>query len=214
MQDKTCGTVREYKLVVLGGGAVGKSSLTIQLVSNHFVSLYDPTIEDSYRMQTEVDGRAALLDILDTAGQEEYLPPLPSDPLTCHSYSALRDQYIRAGQGFLLVYSITSKASFLDIPSLRQQIYRARDVDYDVPIPVILCGNKCDLESERQVATNEGQDLAKSWNQTFFETSALTRLNVETAFHMCVRRIREQCDKVGAEKGKKGKRHGRLCVMK
>ena len=60
----------EYKLVVVGAGGVGKSALTIQLIQNHFVDEYDPTIEDSYRKQVVIDGETCLLDILDTAGQE------------------------------------------------------------------------------------------------------------------------------------------------
>lgn len=68
----------EYKLIVVGGGGVGKSALTIQLIQNHFVDEYDPTIEDSYRKQVTIDEETCLLDILDTAGQEEY--------------SAMRDQ--------------------------------------------------------------------------------------------------------------------------
>ncbi|VDM57379.1 unnamed protein product [Angiostrongylus costaricensis] len=74
----------EYKLVVVGDGGVGKSALTIQLIQNHFVEEYDPTIEDSYRKQVVIDGETCLLDILDTAGQEEY--------------SAMRDQYMRTGE--------------------------------------------------------------------------------------------------------------------
>ena len=60
---------KEYKLVVVGAGAVGKSSLTVQLVRHHFLDCYDPTIEDSYQKQTYVDDECAMLDILDTAGQ-------------------------------------------------------------------------------------------------------------------------------------------------
>ena len=60
----------EYKFVVLGSGGVGKSALTIQFIQGNFVEKYDPTIEDSYRKQIEVDGKACMLDILDTAGQE------------------------------------------------------------------------------------------------------------------------------------------------
>ena len=74
-----------YKICVLGDGGVGKTALTIQLCSNHFVEEYDPTIEDSYRKQVAVDGVACLLDIMDTAGQEEY--------------SALRDQVTSFGGG-------------------------------------------------------------------------------------------------------------------
>ena len=55
----------EYKLVVVGAGGVGKSALTIQLIQNHFVDEYDPTIEDSYRKQVVIDGETCLLDILD-----------------------------------------------------------------------------------------------------------------------------------------------------
>lgn len=64
--------VREYKLVVVGDGAVGKSALTIQFIQAHFVTDYDPTIEDNYRKQCAVDGEVVMLDILDTAGQDEY----------------------------------------------------------------------------------------------------------------------------------------------
>ncbi|XP_043915116.1 GTPase HRas [Protopterus annectens] len=91
----------EYKLVVVGAGGVGKSALTIQLIQNHFVDEYDPTIEDSYRKQVVIDGETCLLDILDTAGQEEY--------------SAMRDQYMRTGEGFLCVFAINNTKSFEDI---------------------------------------------------------------------------------------------------
>jgi len=78
--------LRQYKLVVVGGGGVGKSALTIQFIQGHFVDDYDPTIEDSYRKQCVIDDEVALLDILDTAGQEEY--------------HAMREQYMRTGEGF------------------------------------------------------------------------------------------------------------------
>ncbi len=90
---------------------------------------------DSYRKQCIIDGETALLDVLDTAGQEEY--------------SAMREQYMRTGEGFLLVYSITSRQSFEEIMTFHQQILRVKDKDY---FPIMLVGNKCDLESERQVS--------------------------------------------------------------
>eukprot|EP00027_Filamoeba_sp_ATCC50430_P011101 CAMPEP_0168551346 /NCGR_PEP_ID=MMETSP0413-20121227/6123_1 /TAXON_ID=136452 /ORGANISM="Filamoeba nolandi, Strain NC-AS-23-1" /LENGTH=153 /DNA_ID=CAMNT_0008581865 /DNA_START=131 /DNA_END=592 /DNA_ORIENTATION=+ len=145
----------EYKLVIVGGGGVGKSALTIQLIQNHFIDEYDPTIEDSYRKQVTIDDETCLLDILDTAGQEEY--------------SAMRDQYMRTGQGFILVYAITSRSSFDEIVSFKEQILRVKDKD---KVPMVLVGNKSDLESERQVTTGEGQELAKSFFCPFFESSA------------------------------------------
>ena len=90
---------------------------------------------DSYRKQCVIDDEVALLDVLDTAGQEEY--------------SAMREQYMRTGEGFLLVYSITSRQSFEEILTFQQQILRVKDKDY---FPIIIVGNKCDLDAEREVS--------------------------------------------------------------
>merc|ERR1711975_70811 len=182
----------EYKLVIVGGGGVGKSALTIQLIQNHFIDEYDPTIEDSYRKQVTIDDETCLLDILDTAGQEEY--------------SAMRDQYMRTGQGFLLVYAITSRASFDEITSFREQILRVRDED---KVPMVLVGNKCDLQEERQVTSAEGQDLSKSFGCPIYETSAKARINVEEAFYELVREIRKDNNsKNGGTVTKKKKKGG------
>jgi len=165
--------LREYKLVVVGGGGVGKSALTIQFIQSHFVDEYDPTIEDSYRKQCVIDDEVALLDVLDTAGQEEY--------------GAMREQYMRTGEGFLLVYSITSRNSFEEISTFHQQILRVKDQD---SFPVIVVANKSDLEYERQVGMNEGRDLAKHFGCKYIETSAKLRINVDEAFNELVREIR------------------------
>uniref|UniRef100_A0A8C9V382 small monomeric GTPase n=1 Tax=Scleropages formosus TaxID=113540 RepID=A0A8C9V382_SCLFO len=147
----------EYKLVVVGAGGVGKSALTIQLIQNHFVDEYDPTIEDSYRKQVVIDGETCLLDILDTAGQEEY--------------SAMRDQYMRTGEGFLCVFAINNTKSFEDIHQYREQIKRVKDSD---DVPMVLVGNKCDLPA-RTVDTRQAQELARSYGIPYIETSAKTR---------------------------------------
>jgi len=166
--------VVEYRLVIVGAGGVGKSALTIQLVNHLFQDEYDPTIEDSYRKQVEIDGETCLLDILDTAGQEEF--------------SAMRDQYMRTGEGFMLVYSIINRETFEEIATFRQQI---RQVKEDEKVPMILVGNKTDLEDERVVIAKEGQDLAKSFDCPFIETSAKVRNNVDEAFFEIVREIRK-----------------------
>ncbi len=171
--SKSSQFMREYKLIVVGGGGVGKSALTIQLIQSHFVDEYDPTIEDSYRKQCVIDDEVALLDVLDTAGQEEY--------------SAMREQYMRTGEGFLLVYAITSRASFDEIKGFQQQILRVKDKDY---FPVIIVANKCDLEYEREVSSQEGRDLARSFGCRYIESSAKQRINVDEAFYNLVREIR------------------------
>mmetsp|Transcript_15948 Transcript_15948/g.17705 ORF Transcript_15948/g.17705 Transcript_15948/m.17705 type:complete len:202 (+) Transcript_15948:212-817(+) len=164
-----------FRLVIVGDGGVGKSAITIQLTQSHFVSEYDPTIENSYRKQVEIDEEPCLLDILDTAGQEEY--------------SAMRDQYIRSGKGFLIVYSVVTHSSFEAVSGYREHILRVKDED---TYPMIVLGNKCDLEADREVTTQEGIDLAKNFGCPFMETSAKKRTNVEEAFFEIVREIRRQ----------------------
>lgn len=175
--------IKEYKLVVVGGGGVGKSALTIQLCQSHFVDEYDPTIEDSYRKQCVIDNEPATLDVLDTAGQEEYL--------------AMREQYMRTGEGFLLVYLINLRHSLDELHSFYEQILRVKDADR---VPVIVVGNKCDLELERQISYEEGNQVAKAFDCPFLETSAKQRINVEEAFHLLVRLVRD--DAMRAESAK------------
>lgn len=167
-------TERQYKLVVVGGGGVGKSALTIQFIQSHFVSDYDPTIEDSYRKQCVIDERVAHLDILDTAGQEEF--------------SAMREQYMRSGEGFLLVFSLTDRSSFDEINKFYNQILRVKDRS---EFPMIIAGNKSDLERERVVSSQEGNELGRQLKIPYIESSAKTRTNVDAAFHDLVRAIRK-----------------------
>ncbi|KAI9102858.1 small GTPase superfamily [Phlyctochytrium arcticum] len=180
--------MREYKLVVLGSGGVGKSALTVQFVQSIFVEKYDPTIEDSYRKQVEVDGQQCMLEILDTAGTEQF--------------TAMRDLYMKNGQGFILVYSITSQATFSDLVELREQILRVKDTD---KVPMVLVGNKCDLEDDRVVSRDQGSSLASQWGGcTFLETSARKKINVDEVFFDLVRQInRSLPDKDKKSKDKK-----------
>ncbi|KAJ3325593.1 Ras GTPase [Boothiomyces sp. JEL0866] len=165
-------SVREYKIIVVGGGGVGKSALTIQFIQSQFVDEYDPTIEDSYRKQVEINGQVALLDILDTAGQEEY--------------SAMREQYMRNGEGFICVYSVTSRASFEEVQSYYNSILRVKDRD---SYPIILVANKCDLVGERVISKAEGLALAQHLGCSLLETSAKLRINVDECFYSIVHEV-------------------------
>jgi len=184
----------QYKLVVLGDGGVGKTALTIQLCLNHFIEAYDPTIEDSYRKHAVVDDQPCLIEILDTAGQEEY--------------TALRDQWIREGEGFLLVYSITSRATFERIERFRSQINRVKDSEN---VPMLLVGNKSDKSNEREVSKEEAQSMARRLNCESIETSAKTRSNLEAAYYTVVRMIRDQ--RVGAAPSRPRRKRTRCTIL-
>ncbi|KAG9348150.1 hypothetical protein JZ751_001885 [Albula glossodonta] len=159
------GAMREYKVVVLGSGGVGKSALTVQFVTGSFIEKYDPTIEDFYRKEIEVDSSPSVLEILDTAGTEQF--------------ASMRDLYIKNGQGFILVYSLVNQQSFQDIKPMRDQIIRVKRYER---VPMILVGNKVDLEGEREVSSGEGKALADEWNCPFMETSAKNKGSVDELF--------------------------------
>ena len=163
---------KQYKVVMLGSGAVGKSAITVQMVSGHFLSSYDPTIEDSYRTTININNQDIILNILDTAGQEEFY--------------ALRDQYMRSGDGYIIVFSITSVTSFLEVNAIKEQLNIVLDADNNTLIPIILVGNKCDLEEYRQVQSSDAQRLAEEWRVKYFETSAKNKININRIFEELV----------------------------
>lgn len=169
------GLSREYKLVMLGAGGVGKSAMTMQFISHRFPEDHDPTIEDAYKIRIRIDDEPANLDILDTAGQAEF--------------TAMRDQYMRAGEGFIICYSITDRRSFHEVREFKQLIYRVRRTD---DTPVVLVGNKSDLKQLRQVTKEEGLALAREFSCPFFETSAAYRYYIDDVFHALVREIRRK----------------------
>ncbi|CAB3409283.1 unnamed protein product [Caenorhabditis bovis] len=189
--------MREYKIVVLGSGGVGKSALTVQFVQGIFVEKYDPTIEDSYRKQVEVDGQQCMLEILDTAGTEQF--------------TAMRDLYMKNGQGFVLVYSITAQSTFNDLMDLRDQILRVKDAD---EVPMILVGNKCDLEDERVVGKDQGQNLARQFGSAFLETSAKAKINVSEVFYDLVRQINRRYPESGRRAGHSNKQCCSCIIMR
>lgn len=165
---------QEFRLVVVGPPVVGKSALTIRLTQSEFANEYDPTIEDSYRYYCTIDGIPASLDILDTAGQEEY--------------SSMRDLYMKTGEGFLLVFSLTDRHTFEEISTFYNQIMRVKGETVQF-VPMMLVGNKNDLVDDRQVSYEEAIQLAKRFDCAYIETSAKTGMNVNDAFHGLVKMV-------------------------
>jgi Ras-related protein Rap-1B len=179
-----CLLTPDYKVVVLGAGGVGKSSVTVQFVQGVYVESYDPTIEDSYRKQIEIDGRACDLEILDTAGVAQF--------------TAMRELYIKSGKGFLLVYSVTDENSLKELLALREQVLRIKDSDN---VPMVLIGNKCDLKEDRVLSIEDGIKVSQDWGCVpFYETSAMYKTNVDEAFVDVVRQIMRKEAAINAEK--------------
>lgn len=118
-----------------------------------------------------------MLDILDTAGQEEY--------------GAMRETYMSSGQGFVLVYAIIDQHSFDEVAALYEQLAAAKG---SRDVPVVLIGNKCDLDGDRVVEKADAEALVrdKMPGAVFLEASAKTNTNVEAAFVELVRLINKK----------------------
>ena len=163
------------KIILLGAGGVGKSALTFQFMYDEFLENYDPTKADCYRKKVVFNGEEIQIDILDTAGQEDY--------------EGIRDHYIKSGEGFLCVFSITDEFSFEKCKDFRDHILRVKNDD---KVPIILVGNKSDLYDRRQVTELQGQMNANSWKVQYFETSAKMRTNVDNVFYEITKQIQSQ----------------------
>ncbi|XP_003744065.1 ras-related protein Ral-A isoform X2 [Galendromus occidentalis] len=165
-----------HKVIMVGSGGVGKSALTLQFMYGEFVEDYEPTKADSYRRKVMLDGEDVQIDILDTAGQEDY--------------AVIRDNYFRSGEGFLCVFSIDEPENFEATKEFREQILRVKGDD---SVPFILVGNKADKDdANRRVSVEEAEDRARKWNVPYVETSAKTCMNVDKVFYDLLRLIRDK----------------------
>lgn len=191
-----------FKVIIVGSGGVGKSALTLQFMYDEFVEDYEPTKADSYRKKIILDGQEVQVDILDTAGQEDY--------------AAIRDNYFRSGEGFLCVFSILEQESLNSVHELREQILRVKNNDN---VPFVLVGNKADLGDRRLVSEEAARELANKWNVPYVETSAKTRHNVDTIFYDLIREIKKLRDSqqglenVQGKKKSKKKKKKKFCII-
>ncbi|CCW62851.1 unnamed protein product [Phytomonas sp. EM1] len=155
-----------FKYIIIGDSGVGKSCLLLQFTDRRFEPLHDLTIgvEFGTRLVSLHGGPAVKLQIWDTAGQE--------------SFRSITRSYYRGASGALLVYDVTNRSSFAHLQSWLEDA-RANAA---TAVVIMLIGNKCDLEGERQVSREEGEAFARKHGLLFTETSAKTALNVDDAF--------------------------------
>ena len=163
----------DYRFAVYGCHRVGKSVLTIQFVYNHFLEVYDQDIEDGYRKAVIVDGEQIYIHVLDCVLGEDY--------------TSMREMWLRKNDGILLIYDITNRESFEQLDSFCDEIQKLQQAADKKELSIVICGNKCDLEDQRQVTTEEGKKFADLYGYPFYETSAKTNINVNEAFFALVR---------------------------
>ena len=160
-------------MAVIGKGVVGKSSLTYRFINYKMPSAYDPTIEDRYKKEVKIENKTFNIEILDTAGEEDY--------------QNMMDMWINFGEGFLLVFALNDKESFNLIRSKRDRILKGK---HGQKTPMLLVGNKVDLK-DRQVKFDEAKQLADLWGIEYMETSAKTGKNCKEAFENLAKKIFE-----------------------
>ncbi|XP_061119696.1 GTP-binding protein GEM [Conger conger] len=179
-----------YNVVLIGENGVGKSAL-----ASIFAGAADSMVSDCDLYGGEVceqtmtvDGETATLTLLDTW-----------DPQDESKWS--QDQCMHAGDAYLIVYSITDRASFEKASELRIQLRRVRQSE---DVPIILVGNKCDLVRCREVSINEGRACAVVFDCKFIETSAAMQHNVWNMFNGTVRQLRLRHDSKEANARREG----------
>ena len=172
-QNASTVTKTKDKIVMIGSGGVGKSAITLQFVKQKFCSEYDPTIEDSHTRLVDLDGDVSLIEIFDTAGQEEL--------------TTLRDAAVRKGDGFILVFSLIDNDSFNQITGHYRRILTVKEAD---EVPMIVVGNKKDLDNARVISEIDIKELTERLKVKYFEITAKNYKEVEECYNHLVRTMR------------------------
>ena len=160
------------KLIILGDSCVGKSNIILRYIDNKFCEMYLLTQGmDVQNTTINLKGRKIRVQLWDTAGQEKYK-------------SMTRNLLVKV-QGFLLVYDITNKESFNNLGSWIKTI---RD-ECGAPVPIIIVGNKTDLEDKRSISKNQAMEFARSEKVEYLETSSKTGENITKAINMLVVKV-------------------------
>ena len=164
-----------FKLLLIGDSGVGKSCVLLRFVDNAFSKSYISTIGVDFKIRTVIiDGKVIKLQIWDTAGQERF--------------RTITSSYYRGAHGILLVYDITDRISFANLPNWLSELkkYASNNVS------TILVGNKCDLSHKRLVSLEEATKFATDHNLKLFETSAKKSENIEKLFIEFVKQIQKE----------------------
>ena len=162
----------QIKIMILGSSAVGKTSFILKYTEDTFQEVHLSTIGiDSKDKHITLDGKKYKLSIFDTTGQERY--------------KSLAFSLIKNTDGIILIYDVTDESTFKAVPDWIQSAREKKGENY----PMILLGNKIDLEDERKIKTEDGKKLAEKYGLDFFEISNKTNVNIENSILTLVNKI-------------------------
>jgi Ras-related protein Rab-1A len=163
MVSSSCDIV--YKILLLGDSSVGKTCFLLRFTEDTFTDNHISTIGVDYKLKIINSGdKIVKLQVWDTAGQDRF--------------RSITKNYFRGSHGIILLYDITSIASYNNIKAWLQQIREA----LGNTVTILLVGNKLDLSQNRRVSKDEGNQLAIDNNMGFFETSAKDGSFINEAF--------------------------------
>ncbi|KAI2806396.1 hypothetical protein RDWZM_006637 [Blomia tropicalis] len=165
--------ILHYRVVILGGARVGKTSIVRRLLSETFPGQHVPTVEELYQIEYKMRNMdlTLLLDLLDTSGS--------------YPFPAMRDLAIRSGDAFLLVYSVDDQSSYDEMIRLKDLIYELRGENMP---PIVVVANKTDLSDSRVIDTNLTDSIISiDWEFGHVECSAKTNENVARIFTQLLR---------------------------
>ena len=165
-----------FKVVLVGDSFVGKTNIMSKYLKNEFHEDSKATVGVEFgSKQFNVEGHSIKAQIWDTAGQERY--------------KAITSAYYKGAKGAFIVYDITRKNSFESIDKWINDVTAVADKK----ITIVLIGNKSDLEDQRQVTKEQGEDKANKLQVAFLETSAFSGENLEKAFQMMIKEVYKKC---------------------
>jgi len=167
-----------FKIVIIGDSSVGKSNLLVRFTRNEFNEKSKATIGVDFGTKSiEINNKTVTAQCWDTAGQERF--------------RAVTSGYYRGAVGAMIVYDITSKVTFKNVTRWLNELREMADHD----ILIMMVGNKCDLEQQREVPTKEAEAFAEANKISFLETSALNGSNVNQAFETLLHEIYKMVSK-------------------
>ena len=188
-----------YKILLLGDSSVGKTCFLLRYTENTFQEIHMSTIGLDYKLKNVQldDGKMVKIQIWDTAGQDRF--------------RSITRNYYKGAHGIILIYDVTSRKTFENVRNWLTQIKE----EVTDKVTIILIGNKIDNVEGRKVTTEEGQNMAKEYGLNFFETSAKSGINIDSAFNEMVKKTVEVYSKIDSQgeklKNKKGKKSG-CCI--